>query len=84
MGGSTAEAEREWSMAGHVLTDHCSCMSPLIFELIKYLKYNSLYVESLMLWRLTRGGRVSLRRPSLPEYTEGEVGQEEGGAVPLG
>jgi hypothetical protein len=38
VGGSAAEAERVWSMAGHVLTDHCSHMSPLIFELIMYLK----------------------------------------------
>ncbi len=30
-----------WSMAGHVLTQHCSSMSPLVFELIMYLKYNS-------------------------------------------
>ncbi len=43
VGGSAAEVERVWSMAGHVLTltDHCSRMSPLIFELIMYLKYNS-------------------------------------------
>ncbi len=41
VGGSAAEAERVWSMAGHVLTDHCLSMSPLIFELIMYLKYNS-------------------------------------------
>ncbi len=33
-GGSAAEAERVWSMAGHVLTNHHSGMSPLIFELI--------------------------------------------------
>jgi hypothetical protein len=39
--GSAAEAERVSSMAGHVLTDHCSRMSPLIFELIMYLNYNS-------------------------------------------
>ena len=41
MGGSAAEAERVWSMAGHVLTQHRSSMSPLVFELIMYLKYNS-------------------------------------------
>ncbi len=38
VGGSAAEAERVWSMAGHVLTDHRSKMSPLIFELVMYLK----------------------------------------------
>ncbi len=37
-GGSAAEAEHVWSMAGHVLTDHRSCKSPLIFELSMYLK----------------------------------------------
>jgi hypothetical protein len=41
VGGSAAEVERVWSMAGHVLTKHCSTMSPLVFELIMYLKYNS-------------------------------------------
>ncbi len=41
VGGSAAEAERVWSMAGHVLTDHHLRMSPLVFELIMYLKYNS-------------------------------------------
>ncbi len=41
MGGSAAEAELVWSMAGHVLTQHRSSMSPLVFELIMYLKYNS-------------------------------------------
>ena len=39
--GSAAEAERVWSMAGHVLTDGRSSMSPLVFELIMYLKYNA-------------------------------------------
>ncbi len=33
-GASAAEAERVWSMAGHVLTDHPSKMSSLIFELV--------------------------------------------------
>ncbi len=37
--GSAAEAERVWSMAGHVLTNACSSLSPLVFELIMYLKY---------------------------------------------
>ncbi len=39
--GSAAEAERVWSMAGHVLTDARSSFSPLVFELIMYLKYNA-------------------------------------------
>ncbi len=39
--GFAAEAERVWSMAGHVLTDACSSLSPLVFELIMYLKYNA-------------------------------------------
>jgi hypothetical protein len=38
--GSAAAAERVWSMAGKVLTDERSTMSPLVFELIMYLKYN--------------------------------------------
>jgi hypothetical protein len=41
VGGSAAEVERVWSMAGHVLTKHCLSMSPLVFELIMYRKYNS-------------------------------------------
>jgi hypothetical protein len=41
VGGSAAEVECVWSMAGHVLTKHCSSMSPLVSELIMYLKYNS-------------------------------------------
>ena len=32
--GSSAEVERVWSMAGYVLTDARSAMSPLVFELI--------------------------------------------------
>ena len=39
--GSAAEVERVWSMAGHVLTEHRSSLSPYVFELIMYLKYNS-------------------------------------------
>ena len=39
--GSAAEVERVWSMAGHVLTEHGSSLSPYVFELIMYLKYNS-------------------------------------------
>lgn len=39
--GSAAEAERVWSMAGHVLTEHRASLSPLVFELIMYLKYNA-------------------------------------------
>ncbi len=38
--GSSAEVERVWSMAGHVLTDSRLALSPLVFELIMYLKYN--------------------------------------------
>jgi hypothetical protein len=34
-------------MAGHVLTDARSSMSPLVFELIMYLKYNA------RLWNIT-------------------------------
>ena len=45
--GSAAEVERVWSMAGHVLTDARSSMSPLIFELIMYIKYNT------RLWDIT-------------------------------
>ena len=41
VGGSAAEAERVWSMAGHVLTEHHASLSPLVFELIMYPKYNS-------------------------------------------
>jgi hypothetical protein len=39
--GSAAEAERVWSMAEHVLMDARSSLSPLVFELIMYLKYNA-------------------------------------------
>ncbi len=39
--GSAAEVERVWSMAGHVLTQHRASMSPLLFEIIMYLKYNA-------------------------------------------
>lgn len=39
--GSAAEVECVWSMAGHVLTEHHALLSPLIFELIMYLKFNS-------------------------------------------
>ena len=39
--GSAAESERVWSMAGHVMTESRSSLSPLCFELIMYLKYNS-------------------------------------------
>lgn len=41
IGGSAAESERVWSMAGRVLNEHPSSLSPLVFELIMYLKYNS-------------------------------------------
>jgi hypothetical protein len=41
VGGLAAEAERVWSMAGNVLMDNHSNMSPLVVELIMYLKYNS-------------------------------------------
>ncbi len=58
VGGSAAEAERVWSMAGHVLTNHCLHMSPLIFELIKHLKYNS------CLWRIADVVEANKRRKS--------------------
>ena len=58
VGGSAAEAEGVWSMAGHVLTDHRSKMSPLIFELVMYLKYNS------CLWGITDVVEANKRRKS--------------------
>jgi hypothetical protein len=58
VGGSAAEAERVWSMAGHVLTDHCSKMSPLIFELVMYLKYDS------RLWGIADVVEANKRRKS--------------------
>ena len=58
MGRSAAEAERVWSMAGHVLTDHHLRMSPLIVELIMYLKYNS------CLWGTTDVVEAERRRKS--------------------
>ena len=45
IGGSAAEVERVWSMAGHVLSEHCASLLPLLFELIMYLKYNSLLLS---------------------------------------
>ena len=58
MGRSAAEAERVWSMAGHVLTDHRSHMPPLIFELIMYLKYDS------RLWGIADVVEANKRRKS--------------------
>ncbi len=58
VGGSAAEAERVWSMSGHVLIDHRSRMSPLIFELIMYLKYNS------CLWGIADVVEANKRRKS--------------------
>jgi hypothetical protein len=58
VGGSAAEAERVWSMAGHVLTDHRSRISSLIFELIMYLKYNS------CLWGIADVVEANKRRKS--------------------
>ncbi len=40
-GGLAAEAECVWSMAGNVLMDNCSMMSPLVLELTMYLMYNA-------------------------------------------
>ena len=56
IGGSAAEAERVWSMAGHVLSEHRASLSPLVFELIMYLKYNS------RLWSLSDVIEASKRR----------------------
>lgn len=39
--GSAAAAERVWDMADEVLTEQRSSMSPVVFELIMYLKYNN-------------------------------------------
>jgi hypothetical protein len=58
VGGSGAEAERVWSMAGHVLTDDCLRMSLLIFELIMNLKYNS------CLWGIADVVEANKRRKS--------------------
>ncbi len=58
VGGSAAKAERVYSMAGHVLTDHHSHMPPLIFELIMYLKYNS------HLWGISDVVEANKRRKS--------------------
>ncbi len=58
VGGSAAEAEHVWSMAGHILTDHCSKMLPLIFELVMYLKYNS------CLWGIADVVEANKRRKS--------------------
>jgi hypothetical protein len=66
VGGSAAEAERVWSMAGHVLTQQCSSMSPLVFELIMYLKYNSRLwglvdvIEANKLRKLDRQPRIAI------------------------
>jgi hypothetical protein len=47
-----------WSMAGHVLIDQRSKMSPLIFELVMYLKYNS------WLWGIADVVEANKRRKS--------------------
>jgi len=39
--GLTAEVERFWSMAGPLMTKFLSSTSPLMLEIIMYLKYNS-------------------------------------------
>lgn len=59
IGGSAAEAERVWSMAGHVLSEHRASLSPLVFELIMYLKYN------LRLWSLSDVIEANKRRKNV-------------------
>ncbi len=53
---SSAESEPVWSMAGHVLSKHHASLSPLVFELIMYLKYNS------RLWSLSDVIEANKRR----------------------
>jgi hypothetical protein len=43
-------------MAGKVFTDECSLLSPLVFELIMYLKYNN------RLWTITDVMEANKRR----------------------
>ena len=59
--GSAAEVERVWSMADHVLTEHCASLSPLVFELIMYLKYNS------RLWGLAEVMKANKNRKDLTQ-----------------
>jgi hypothetical protein len=59
--GSAAEVERVWSMAGHVLTEHRASLSPLVFELIMYLKYNS------RLWGLAEVVKANKNRKDLTQ-----------------
>jgi hypothetical protein len=54
--GSAAGAECFWSMAGKVLTNERSLLSPLVFELIMYLKYNN------RLWTITDVMEANKRR----------------------
>jgi hypothetical protein len=41
--GSVAEVERLWSLSRYVLQDHRTCMYPINFECIMFLKINSQY-----------------------------------------
>lgn len=41
--GSVAEVERLWSVAGNVLANNRSSMTPLLFECLMFLKVNSSY-----------------------------------------
>ena len=59
--GSAAEVERVWSIAGHVLTEHRASLSPLVFELIMYLKYNS------RLWGLAEVVKANKNRKDLTQ-----------------
>ena len=67
IGGSAAEAERVWSMAGHVMTEHRSSLSPLCFELIMYLKYNC------RLWGLADVAEANKRRKNDSTAAKGRI-----------
>ena len=69
--GSAAEIERVWSMAGHVLTEHHSSLSPLIFELIMYLKYNT------QLWELQDVVNVNISRKKETEAAQRQDATEK-------
>ena len=58
-------------MAGHVLTEHRASLSPLIFELIVYLKFNS------RLWGLEEIVEANKNRKDSTKASEARRNQEK-------
>ena len=78
MCGSVAEVEWLWSVCWYILTQHCSGLTPILFEAVVFLKVNQSYWDLETVKQAYSDVRVDTKKQCLKkDLEEDEANMED-------